>query len=96
MVEEVLMKRGSINSDDCKLTLHIHRQPSIHYIYRQRYTLYSSLLPAMASKQASSSDVTGGEQQKLLPSGLPIRKIPGGYGVPFFSPLRDRLDYFYF
>ncbi|RCV04837.1 hypothetical protein SEVIR_1G033500v4 [Setaria viridis] len=46
----------------------------------------------MASKRASSGD----EQQKLSPSGLPVRKIPGGYGVPFFSPLRDRLDYFYF
>ncbi|CAN6237571.1 unnamed protein product [Urochloa humidicola] len=45
-----------------------------------------------ASKRASS----GEEQQKLSPSGLPIRKIPGSYGVPFFSPLRDRLDYFYF
>jgi hydroperoxide dehydratase len=50
----------------------------------------------MASKRANSSDVAAGEQQKLSPSGLPIRKIPGGYGVPFFSPLRDRLDYFYF
>jgi hydroperoxide dehydratase len=46
----------------------------------------------MASKRASSGD----EQQKLSPSGLPVRKIPGGYGVPFFSPLRDRLDYYYF
>ncbi|KAJ1278556.1 hypothetical protein BS78_04G088700 [Paspalum vaginatum] len=44
------------------------------------------------SKRAS----TGDEQQKLSPSGLPVREIPGGYGVPFFSPLRDRLDYYYF
>lgn len=46
----------------------------------------------MASKRANAGD----EQQKLSPSGLPIREIPGSYGVPFFSPLRDRLDYFYF
>ncbi|PUZ74705.1 hypothetical protein GQ55_1G087000 [Panicum hallii var. hallii] len=46
----------------------------------------------MASKRASSGD----EQQKLSPSGLPVRQIPGSYGVPFFSPLRDRLDYYYF
>ncbi|OEL17688.1 Allene oxide synthase 4 [Dichanthelium oligosanthes] len=46
----------------------------------------------MASKLANSGD----EHQKLSPSGLPVRKIPGGYGVPFFSPLRDRLDYYYF
>jgi len=46
----------------------------------------------MASKRANAGD----EQQKLSPSGLPVREIPGSYGVPFFSPLRDRLDYFYF
>lgn len=51
----------------------------------------------MTSRRANSGDATAaGDQQKLSPSGLPIREIPGGYGVPFFSPLRDRLDYFYF
>ncbi|KAL6888905.1 hypothetical protein ACP4OV_009931 [Aristida adscensionis] len=52
----------------------------------------------MTSKRASSGDDgAGGEQQhKLSPSGLPIREIPGSYGVPFFSPLRDRLDFYYF
>ncbi|KAF8667394.1 hypothetical protein HU200_053076 [Digitaria exilis] len=48
------------------------------------------------NKRANSSDIAASEQQKLSPCGLPIRKIPGSYGVPFFSPLRDRLDYFYF
>ncbi|CAN6230873.1 unnamed protein product [Urochloa humidicola] len=47
----------------------------------------------MATRPSSGNDE---HQQKLSPSGLPIRKIPGSYGVPFFSPLRDRLDYFYF
>ncbi|CAM0908383.1 unnamed protein product [Alopecurus aequalis] len=32
----------------------------------------------------------------LSPSGFPVKEVPGSYGVPFFSPLRDRLDYFYF
>ncbi|XAR59508.1 hypothetical protein NMG60_11015363 [Bertholletia excelsa] len=26
---------------------------------------------------------------------LPLKKIPGGYGLPFFGPIKDRLDYFY-
>lgn len=26
---------------------------------------------------------------------LPIRKIPGDYGLPFIGPIQDRLDYFY-
>ncbi|KAG5543319.1 hypothetical protein RHGRI_016148 [Rhododendron griersonianum] len=29
------------------------------------------------------------------PKSLPIRKIPGNYGLPLIGPLRDRLDYFY-
>nr|XP_010915208.1 allene oxide synthase 2 [Elaeis guineensis] len=29
-------------------------------------------------------------------SGLPIKPIPGSYGLPFFSPIRDRLDFYYF
>ncbi|CAK8569579.1 unnamed protein product [Lathyrus sativus] len=29
------------------------------------------------------------------PTKLPIRKIPGDYGIPFITPYKDRLDYFY-
>lgn len=29
------------------------------------------------------------------PTQLPIRKIPGDYGLPLLGPLKDRLDYFY-
>lgn len=29
-------------------------------------------------------------------SSVPIRKIPGDYGLPLIGPLRDRLSYFYF
>ncbi|CAK9178582.1 unnamed protein product [Ilex paraguariensis] len=29
------------------------------------------------------------------PTNLPIRKIPGDYGLPLISPWKDRLDYFY-
>uniref|UniRef100_A0A0E0CI08 hydroperoxide dehydratase n=1 Tax=Oryza meridionalis TaxID=40149 RepID=A0A0E0CI08_9ORYZ len=51
--------------------------------------------PSVNSGDTAAAAATG-EKSKLSPSGLPIREIPGGYGVPFFSPLRDRLDYFYF
>ncbi|KAF6166542.1 hypothetical protein GIB67_005404 [Kingdonia uniflora] len=30
-----------------------------------------------------------------LLSKLPIQKIPGDYGIPFFGPIKDRYDYFY-
>ncbi|MBA0855028.1 hypothetical protein Goshw_008210 [Gossypium schwendimanii] len=26
---------------------------------------------------------------------LPLKKIPGNYGIPFVGPIKDRLDYFY-
>ncbi|XAR59506.1 hypothetical protein NMG60_11015361 [Bertholletia excelsa] len=26
---------------------------------------------------------------------LPVKKIPGGYGVPFFGPIKDRYSFFY-
>ncbi|GKE18415.1 allene oxide synthase, partial [Tanacetum coccineum] len=26
---------------------------------------------------------------------LPLREIPGSYGIPFFQPIKDRLEYFY-
>ncbi|KAI7979813.1 Allene oxide synthase 3 [Camellia lanceoleosa] len=29
------------------------------------------------------------------PSNLPLKQIPGSYGLPFLGPLKDRLDYFY-
>ncbi|XP_059454431.1 allene oxide synthase 1, chloroplastic-like [Corylus avellana] len=29
------------------------------------------------------------------PTTLPIRKVPGNYGIPFIGPIKDRLDYFY-
>ncbi|XP_061370689.1 allene oxide synthase 1, chloroplastic-like [Gastrolobium bilobum] len=28
-------------------------------------------------------------------SNLPLRKIPGDYGIPIIGPIKDRLDYFY-
>ncbi|GMY05893.1 allene oxide synthase 3-like [Fagus crenata] len=29
------------------------------------------------------------------PSDLPLKPIPGNYGLPFFGPIKDRLDFFY-
>ncbi|XP_072998936.1 allene oxide synthase 4-like [Typha latifolia] len=34
--------------------------------------------------------------EELSPSGLPVKPIPGSYGLPFFSSLRSRLDFYYF
>ncbi|KAJ3705571.1 hypothetical protein LUZ61_009276 [Rhynchospora tenuis] len=34
--------------------------------------------------------------QEQSPSGLPIKPIPGNYGIPILSPIYDRLHYYYF
>ncbi|EMS46450.1 Allene oxide synthase 4 [Triticum urartu] len=56
---------------------------------------FASLMGGMGAPSANSSG-SDNEDAKLSPSGLPVREVPGGYGVPFLSPLRDRLDYYYF
>ncbi|KAJ3699932.1 hypothetical protein LUZ61_003637 [Rhynchospora tenuis] len=37
-----------------------------------------------------------GTTQEQSPSGLPIKPIPGNYGIPILSPIYDRLHYYYF
>ncbi|KAI8532911.1 hypothetical protein RHMOL_Rhmol11G0254400 [Rhododendron molle] len=44
------------------------------------------------SSSSSSPPPTSGDSP---PSNLPLKKIPGGYGLPFLGPIRDRYDYFY-
>ncbi|KAL4555703.1 hypothetical protein LXL04_038331 [Taraxacum kok-saghyz] len=34
-------------------------------------------------------------QSMALPENLPLKPIPGDYGIPFFGPIKDRYDYFY-
>nr|DAD40585.1 TPA_asm: hypothetical protein HUJ06_014908 [Nelumbo nucifera] len=35
------------------------------------------------------------EREESPNSNLPIKQIPGNYGLPFIGPIKDRLDYFY-
>ncbi|KAI3785529.1 hypothetical protein L1987_44648 [Smallanthus sonchifolius] len=41
------------------------------------------------SKMESSSETSP------LTTDTPLRDIPGSYGIPFFQPIKDRLEYFY-
>nr|XP_027105861.1 allene oxide synthase 3-like isoform X2 [Coffea arabica]XP_027112366.1 allene oxide synthase 3-like isoform X2 [Coffea arabica] len=46
----------------------------------------------------SSSSSNHSSSSKPNPSSkktLPLRDIPGGYGLPFFGPIKDRRDYYY-
>ncbi|CAA2940925.1 allene oxide synthase 3-like [Olea europaea subsp. europaea] len=46
------------------------------------------------SSPISSSAAVNHISSDFLPRS-DIREIPGGYGVPFFGPIKDRLDYYY-
>ncbi|KAK9136435.1 hypothetical protein Syun_015765 [Stephania yunnanensis] len=57
--------------------------------------------PASASASTSPSPSPSPSQRSTTPrrplsTALPVRKIPGDTGIPLISPIRDRLDYFYF
>ncbi|XP_059430594.1 allene oxide synthase 3-like [Corylus avellana] len=43
--------------------------------------------------QPSSSSID--DHSASPPSKLPLKPIPGKYGLPFLGPIKDRLDYFY-
>ncbi|KAI4322512.1 hypothetical protein L6164_022198 [Bauhinia variegata] len=52
-----------------------------------------SLRPTMQLPPSSQSLVTPSPSYS---GDLPIRQIPGSYGLPMLGPLSDRLDYFWF
>ncbi|KAF6166535.1 hypothetical protein GIB67_005397 [Kingdonia uniflora] len=54
-------------------------------------TLHLRSLSKQTPRAISSSSISETPSIKL-----PIKKIPGDYGIPLISPLKDRLDYFYF
>ncbi|XP_059644081.1 allene oxide synthase 3-like [Cornus florida] len=50
----------------------------------------------MSSSSSSSSPTNHRPCPSFLDdSELPLREIPGNYGLPFLGPIRDRLDYYY-
>ncbi|KAI3759053.1 hypothetical protein L6452_06626 [Arctium lappa] len=51
-----------------------------------RRTAVSAKDPSATSSTVSDVDTT---------TDLPLREIPGSYGIPFFQPIKDRLEYFY-
>ncbi|CAM8989039.1 unnamed protein product [Rhodiola kirilowii] len=48
------------------------------------------------TSSAASSPPSPPISQSARPSNLPVRSIPGSYGLPLVGPLSDRMDYFWF
>ncbi|XP_010263820.1 PREDICTED: allene oxide synthase-like [Nelumbo nucifera] len=56
----------------------------------------SSVRPIVASSTDVPLTTTTDPPPTASPAPkLPLRKIPGDYGLPFIGPIKDRLDYFY-
>lgn len=54
------------------------------------------LRPICASVSEKSSSSSSQSSVSAQPAAdLPIKKIPGDYGLPFVGPIKDRQDYFY-
>ncbi|KAK9133290.1 hypothetical protein Scep_012818 [Stephania cephalantha] len=58
----------------------------------------TSLMPRMSSSSPPSSSPSFTPLESPTPSlsSLPVRPLPGSYGLPLIGPLWDRLDYFWF
>ncbi|OVA09758.1 Cytochrome P450 [Macleaya cordata] len=52
----------------------------------------------MSSTSSSSSSISPASTSSPAPTpvNLPVRTIPGSYGLPLIGPISDRLDYFWF
>nr|AUR26642.1 cytochrome P450 oxidase 74A3-like protein [Platycodon grandiflorus] len=59
--------------------------------YPNRRRRGSSIITASVSEKSSATSVS----VSTPAANLPIRKIPGSYGIPIISPLKDRQEYFY-
>ncbi|KAF3341880.1 allene oxide synthase 2-like protein [Carex littledalei] len=59
-----------------------------HYIFHLSPSHRIHCIPMDTTKNCTG--------EELSPSGLPIKPIPGSCGVPFFSPMWDRLNFYYF
>ncbi|KAG5033911.1 allene oxide synthase 1, chloroplastic-like [Glycine soja] len=62
---------------------------------RKPCNLKSSTTMRRFTTKASASETTSAAAPAPEPSKLPMRKIPGDYGLPFIGPIKDRLDFFY-
>ncbi|KAK8513896.1 hypothetical protein V6N13_005081 [Hibiscus sabdariffa] len=49
----------------------------------------------MASHPATVRPINDSPSEKPGENQLPLKKIPGDYGIPFIGAIKDRLDYFY-
>ncbi|OIV96345.1 hypothetical protein TanjilG_09772 [Lupinus angustifolius] len=63
--------------------------PSTKKYSNHRSNIYTFSFPQSQIKATSTFETPSTSQE------LPLRKIPGDYGLPIVGPIKDRIDYFY-
>lgn len=72
------------------LNLDHHRRPTTNV--RLITATKHSIPPLSATSADVAPTITGNGSST---TNLPLKQIPGSYGIPFFQPLKDRFEYFY-
>nr|XP_043636902.1 allene oxide synthase [Erigeron canadensis] len=68
----------------------LNLDPTTTHHQRRRPTTSIRLITA-----ATSADVAPTTTGKNSSTNLPVKPIPGSYGIPFVQPFKDRFEYFY-
>ncbi|KAM0066821.1 putative hydroperoxide dehydratase [Helianthus debilis subsp. tardiflorus] len=67
-----------------------HRRPTgVHLIKATKDSI-----PPLSATSADTATTTT-TTSTATATNLPLRPIPGSYGIPFYQPLKDRFEYFY-
>ncbi|KAI7746532.1 hypothetical protein M8C21_000010, partial [Ambrosia artemisiifolia] len=74
------------NHDSVKTFRHRRTTTGVHLIKANK----DSLPPLSATSADTTTTVT-----TTTTNNLPLRSIPGSYGIPLYQPLKDRFEYFY-
>ncbi|KAJ0587604.1 putative hydroperoxide dehydratase [Helianthus annuus] len=84
-------------------SLHHHRNLDTPIIFRHRRATgvhlikatKDSIPPLSATSADTAATTTTTTSTTAAATNLPLRPIPGSYGIPFYQPLKDRFEYFY-
>ncbi|KAJ0795492.1 putative hydroperoxide dehydratase [Helianthus annuus] len=83
-------------------SLHHHRNLDTPIIFRHRRATGVHLIkatkdsiPPLSATSADTAATTTTTTTTAAATNLPLRPIPGSYGIPFYQPLKDRFEYFY-
>ncbi|KFK32912.1 hypothetical protein AALP_AA6G305300 [Arabis alpina] len=76
-------------------TISLHQRKSQSNLLRQTRLLIRPIKASSSSSETTPPPDLAVSTRTESTKDLPIRPIPGNYGLPIIGPIKDRLDYFY-